>query len=289
MNYIILDLEWNTALDKVSGKYVNEIIEVGAVKLNDKLKEVDRFSSFVSSRLTSKLSGRFKNLTGISNEDMLGGNTFEEVMSEFKTWAGKNTITLTWSTSDIYTLYDNFHTFMGLNSIPCITKYVDLQKYAQAIFLRDGFDINNQISLSTAADMLEIDYRSLALHRAVDDSRLTATIFRSVYEKRIFKEFIIDTNKKDFYKKLTFKPYIISDINNPKINRKVMYFTCDKCGRRVERVSPWRFKGKSFRSDFVCSKCKDGFTGCITFKNCFDKVSVKKYKVRAKTLETANK
>ena len=56
MYYIILDLEWNTALDKVSGKYVNEIIEVGAVKLNDKLKEVSKFSAFVSSRLTSKLA-----------------------------------------------------------------------------------------------------------------------------------------------------------------------------------------------------------------------------------------
>lgn len=286
MNYIILDLEWNTALDKVSGKYVNEIIEVGAVKLNDKLKEVSRFSSFVTSRLTSKLSGRFKNLTGILNEDMLSGKSFEDVMTDFKAWAGKNTITLTWSTSDIYTLYDNFHTFMGLNTIPCISKYVDLQKYAQAIFLRDGFDINNQISLSAAADMLEIDYHSLALHRAVDDSSLTAAIFRSVFEKRIFKEFIIDTTKKDYYKKLTFKPYIISDINNPKINHKAMYFMCDKCDRRAERVSPWRFKGKSFRSDFVCSKCNDSFIGCITFKNCFDKVSVKKYKVRAKATET---
>ena len=57
------------------------------------------------------------------------------------------------------------------------------------------FPENNQISLSTAADMLEIDYHSLALHRAVDDSCLTAAIFSAVFEKRIFKEFIIDTSK----------------------------------------------------------------------------------------------
>ena len=194
MNYIILDLEWNTALEKKSGKYVNEIIEIGAIKLNEKLKEIDRFSAFISSKLTNKLSGRFKNLTGISNEDMLSGKTFEEVMREFSAWAGKNTITLTWSNSDIYTLYDNYNTFLGIDGIPCIAKYVDLQKYTQAIFLRDGFDINNQISLATAADMLEIDYKSLALHRAVDDSDLTAMIFAAVYEKRIFKEFIVDTS-----------------------------------------------------------------------------------------------
>ncbi len=289
MTYIILDLEWNTALDKNSGKYVNEIIEIGAIKLNDKLKEVDRFSAFISSSLTKKLSGRFKDLTGISNEDMLSGRSFSEVMTAYQKWTGKNNVTLTWSNSDIYTLYDNYNSFLGLTSIPCITKYVDLQKYAQAYFLREGFDISNQISLSNAADMLEIDYKTLELHRAVDDSNLTAMIFRKTFEKKFFKEFIVDTTKKDYYAKLTFKPYIISDINNPKINRKAMNFSCEKCGKRTERISQWRFKGKSFRADFKCNNCNDNFIGCITFKNCYDKISIRKYRVRAKTLTESNK
>ena len=288
MKYIILDLEWNTALDRNSGKFVNEIIQIGAIKLNDKLKEIDRFSCMVVSRLTKKLSGRFKNLTGISNEDMLSGLPFEEAAKLYTKWAG-NAVTMTWSNSDVYTLYDNFHTLLGMENVPCLSKYVDLQKYSQAIFLKNGFDINNQISLSTAADMLGIEYDPSELHRAIDDCDLGAKIFTRVYDKKFFKEFIVDTSRKDYYKKLMFRPYIICDINSPKINRAAMNFKCEKCGRRATKTSSWRFKGRSFRADFVCEKCNDSFIGCVSFKNNYDNVTVKKYKVRAKQTATVGK
>ena len=35
MNYIIFDLEWNNAYSYVSKGFMNEIIEIGAVKLNE--------------------------------------------------------------------------------------------------------------------------------------------------------------------------------------------------------------------------------------------------------------
>lgn len=37
MSYVILDLEWNGSYSKVLHKFVNEIIEIGAVKLDDEL------------------------------------------------------------------------------------------------------------------------------------------------------------------------------------------------------------------------------------------------------------
>ena len=288
MHYIVLDLEWNTALDRSSGKYVNEIVEIGAVKLNDKFKEIDRFSCLIISKLTNRLSGRFKRLTGITNFDMQSGIPFEEAISSYQKWAGKNAVTMTWSNSDIYSLYDNYSAFLGVSGVPCITKYVDLQKYAQAILLRNGKDISNQISLSAAADMFGIDYSSLGLHRAVDDGVLGAMILEKSYDKKIFKEFIADTTQKDYYRKLMFKPYIICDINSPKINKKAMCFNCEICGKRAERISNWRFKGHSFRADFKCEKCDESFIGCVSFKNYYDRVSVKKYKVRAKAKQTAS-
>ncbi len=288
MKYIILDLEWNTALDRNSGKFVNEIIEIGAVKLNDKFREIDRFSCMVLSRLTKKLSGRFKNLTGISNEDMLSGIPFEDAADRYIKWAG-NAVTMTWSNSDIYTLYDNFHTLLGKETVPCIAKYVDLQKYSQAVFLKNGFDITNQISLSAAADMLEIPYNPSELHRAVDDCDLGAKIFAKVFDKKLYKEFIVDTSNKEYYKKLMFRPYIICDINSPKINKGAMNFRCEKCGTKAERKSSWRFKGRSFRADFTCRKCHEDFIGCVSFKNNYDSVTVKKYKVRAKQIAETKK
>ena len=63
MQYIILDLEWNTAFDKRRKEFVNEIIEFGAVKLDEHLEEVDTFSSFVKPVIEKKLTSRVRKLT----------------------------------------------------------------------------------------------------------------------------------------------------------------------------------------------------------------------------------
>lgn len=279
MKFIILDLEWNTAIDRKIGRAVNEIIEIGAVKLDERLCEIDRFSCMVVSQLTDRLSGRFKNLTGITNDDMLGGLPFSEAIVRYEKWAG-NALTMTWSNSDIFALYDNYSIFLGQNRVSCISKYMDLQKYTQRVLSDAGVKITNQISLSAAADMLGINYSDLGLHRAFDDCELGAMILKSVYDKELIKKYTVDTEKKDYYKRLTFKPHIICDINSPKINKKAMNFKCDDCGRKAERISQWRFRGRSFRADFHCKKCNTYFLGCVSFKNCFDKVTVKKYKIK---------
>ena len=48
MNYIIMDLEWNNAYMKSAQKFVNEIIEIGAVKLEgETLTECGKLQNFV--------------------------------------------------------------------------------------------------------------------------------------------------------------------------------------------------------------------------------------------------
>ena len=56
MNYIVLDLEWNQAC---SHEFENpripfEIIEIGAVKLNKKLKIIDSYDSSVQRKTEFK-------------------------------------------------------------------------------------------------------------------------------------------------------------------------------------------------------------------------------------------
>ena len=68
MYYIFLDLEWNNAYSKIHHRFVNEIIEIGAVKLDENLNECGRFDVFVKSRITKKLATRFKNLTNNSTD-----------------------------------------------------------------------------------------------------------------------------------------------------------------------------------------------------------------------------
>ncbi len=48
MFYVIFDLEWNNAYDYKLRKGMNEIIEIGAVKLDEKLNIVDTFKQLIN-------------------------------------------------------------------------------------------------------------------------------------------------------------------------------------------------------------------------------------------------
>lgn len=276
MEYIILDNEWNTTFKKINGKCFNELIEIGAVKLDENLKEISRFSVLIRSTFTKKLSSRFQRLTNITTEEMrTKGMTFEQAISLYKEWAGKDAITMTWSNSDLYVLLENFRLRKGISTIPIISKYIDLQKYVQNEMRLKGSDITSQISVSNAAVSLGISIDGMELHRALDDSLLCADILRKVYCKKRLLEYMIDTTDPDYYKRLTFKAYIIKDINNPYVNKKKMEFTCDKCNSKAVRLSTWAFKGQSFRAEFYCPKCSNRFIGRVSFKKYYDKVVVK--------------
>ena len=43
MSYVILDLEWNGSYSKTAHRFVNEIIEFGAVKTDDEFNIIDTF------------------------------------------------------------------------------------------------------------------------------------------------------------------------------------------------------------------------------------------------------
>ena len=178
MNYILMDLEWNDAYCKRLNGFVNEIVEIGAVKLDENFNEIDRFSQIVRSAITKRLSTRFKELTGITNEQMQKGIPFGEALERYKKWAGEDTITLTWSNSDLHTLYHNCVDFIGDYKAAKIGRYVDLQKYFQYELSLAGKNQKNQISLANAAILFDISFENESLHRAVDDSYIAAAILR---------------------------------------------------------------------------------------------------------------
>lgn len=276
MNYIFLDLEWNNAFSKQHKKFVNEIIEIGAVKLDEHLNEIDCFSIMISSQLTKKLRGRFKQLTNISNEEMNAGVSFKQAINEYTEWAkASDAITFTWSNSDLYAMLDNLSLFLGINRIPFIEKYVDLQKYVHAQLKLNGFKSNNQLSLMNAAEMYGLPVEQFELHRAKDDSRVCAELFKESFNPAWLENFIEDTSQQDYYERLTFKPYIISDIKSPLINKSQLKVKCDTCGRFARRKSKWIFKNRSFYAFFSCSRCKKDFVAFLSFKKHYDHVARK--------------
>ena len=155
MQYVVFDLEWNNVYGRKIKGFINEIIEIGAVKLDENLNEISSFSSFVKPSIGKRLRGSVKKLTNITNDDVLGGEPFTQVFSSFRKWIGAQpTVILTWGDGDIRVLIENYKYLNGIAYIPFLTDYVDLQTYVQR---KVPTEKGQQIGLGKAAEALGID------------------------------------------------------------------------------------------------------------------------------------
>lgn len=276
MNYIILDLEWNNTFLKREKRFINEILQIGAVKLNGKFDIVDSFQIIVKSSLTKKLSNRVKELTGITNEQMLLGVSLEEAVRRYNDWAGKDSITMTWSNSDLYAILENSKVFLNEKLTLKIEKYVNLQAFVQNELKISGLEINNQISLNNAATLLNVSTEGFELHNARDDSAIAALLLKRTYNKKRFTALINDTSDPEFYARLTFKPYYLSNIRDERINKNHLIFSCPNCEKPVKRVNKWKYRNNWIRTEFYCKYCDLNLKGMICAKQTFNKLVIKK-------------
>ena len=272
MNFVILDLEWNGTYSRRLKGFINEIIEFGAVKVDENLKALDTFNAFIRPQVGKKLSGKIRTLTRISNEDLEDGIQFMQAVSRFKKWMG-DAVLMTWGTSDLLALVENCRYFCGNERIPFLKKYVDLQSYCEH---RMNYTDSRQIGLSTSAQLLGIAEDDSDHHRALNDSMLSLECFRKLYDRESLGPFMQDADRADFYPKLTFKTVIICDLSNPLIRRSDLVFRCGLCGRRASRKGEWVLKNKSYRAEFQCRSCGHRFVGRVQFKLKYDGLVVKK-------------
>ena len=156
MSYIILDLEWNASYSTRLHGFVNEIIEFGAVKLDESYQIVDTFSVMVKPKIGKRLNGTVKKLTGISLAELKSkGVGFLTAAQRFSEFLGDGTL-MTWGTSDIHALLENFSYYTGDYHIPFLTTYCDLQEFCMKAL--DRFDEGNQMGLGACAELLELSF-----------------------------------------------------------------------------------------------------------------------------------
>lgn len=276
MNYIILDLEWDSAYCKKKGGFVNQIIQIGAVKLNENFELTDKFERVVRSCISKKVTRRFTELTGITSSDMISGVPLKDAVADYNNWIGSDTVTLTWSTSDIYAIFENAKLFLDDGNSMKIEKYVDLQSFVQFRLKKSGHEIKNQISLSAAAELFEISIEDLDMHTALDDSFVTAQLLKKTYDAKDFTQFVKDAADPEFYARLTYKNHYISHINDENIDRSQLIFKCEKCGKTARRLTKWKFKNRWFSARFLCKHCQNSFIGKVMFKKTYNSVSVRR-------------
>ncbi|MBE6778830.1 MAG: exonuclease domain-containing protein [Ruminococcaceae bacterium] len=273
MQYVVVDLEWNGSYSKKAHGYFNEIIELGAVKLDDDFRRMDTFQCTIRPSVSKKLSGIVTDLTHITEEDLEDGTTFAKMMRRFAAWIGEApTAVLTWSTTDLLVMMENCRFFYGRQEIPFLRYYMDFQAYAQQrMQITDG----QQLGLAKAGEMLGIPEDGMSLHRALDDSLLTAQILQKVAQPESFAAAIQPVDE-EFYRRITFKTTIISDIDNPLVKRSELCFSCPACGQDLHRKGKWRFHSRAFCAEFFCRRCDTKYFGRVQFRLKYEGVEVRK-------------
>ena len=86
VNFIIYDLEATCWLGRPP-KGINEIIEIGAVCINEYGELIGRFESFVKPTINRRLSGFCKKLTSITQDQVDMAQDFPTVLEKFQDWA----------------------------------------------------------------------------------------------------------------------------------------------------------------------------------------------------------
>ncbi len=180
MNYIVLDMEWNQSYPKSSGDaraktLKNEIIEIGAVKLNERLELIASYKRIVRPAFIKKLNAHVKKLTGITKEMLASGTPFPEVVVEFKEWCGSDMCIITWGYDDVPMLISCLKMY-GLNS-----DWVGDWYNLQVIFNAQTNSGTNQKSLKSALEYFNCSFdEEHPWHDALNDAYYTALICRNL-------------------------------------------------------------------------------------------------------------
>ena len=271
MQYVILDLEWNNGFSAKLQGYINEIIEIGAIKLDEEMNIIGQFSIFVRPDITHRLKNRVKELTQITNEDLKRGTSFTYAVSKFKKFT-QGCVIMSWSKSDLVTLESNCQYYYGSETIPFLKYYADVQEYCQKAIAPQE---KNQMALQVAAEKLNIDMDDIPLHRAVGDSLLTSRVLKAVFDPEKFREYICEVDE-EFYRRLNFHTTYLCNLDNPLVDPSQMIFSCPACRKDCVLMTEWKVKSKAFIADFQCPECKKTYRGRVQFKLCYEGVKVQK-------------
>lgn len=261
-----MDLEWNG--NQTTNGFFNEIIEIGAVALDGSMTVTGEFQSFVNPKVTKKLRGRIKELTHIRNEDLKSAGGFISTYNRLKKWIGENedNCMFSWGNADILVLYENLKYYNMIDDIYTIQNYCDAQLLCQKAM---DISLAKQIGLSAFAELVEVEIGDDQLHRALNDSRLTAKCLAKLFTPELYSEFVRKADK-EFYERINFKSYCIQDPKDKRIKQNQLMVKCPECGIYMKRISRFSHRNKKHYARYRCSCCRKLFNVSHTFKITYD-------------------
>lgn len=258
MSFIIIDLEFNNlsgihkyipnVYNDIPGlkelDLVNEIIEIGAIKLDIHMKPLQELRVFIKPSVIPVINPKILEITKIDIKDLENGVSLEEGIESLKSMVEEGDIICSWAKDDIAELIRNAN-HHGYHNLSWIKNYLDIQEYATKIL---GY--KKSLGLKNALNHLKIKANEEMLHDALNDAVYTSYVFKNLYNSRAIKNYII----KDVFNMPALEVKSLEDI---KIDYCKINQLCPKCKKSLDINYPFKALGWRFISLGTCSKCKN--------------------------------
>jgi len=226
LKYIIFDLEWNQPADYSSTieepvYLTGEIVEIGAVKLDENFCPMDEIRIFIKPQYYTKMHKEIVALTGIRDQILEEqGVPFTEGYRRFIDWCGDEYAFMTWSMNDMPMLIDNM-LLHGID-ISNLPECYDVQR----IFSREIMRGETRYSLDTALSLMK--EKGDTAHDALHDARNTAKICDHLE----LDQYIDEYTSKVFAEKPSGKKY--GTRRELLRAQSLLEFFCPWCGKSVK-------------------------------------------------------
>lgn len=191
MKHIVVDLEMN----EISRKYREkkafckmEIIEIGAVLLDENYAEIGAFKTLIKPQFNEMIEPLYTRITGITTEMVENAPFFEEGLKMFLSWCNSVNDDIQiyqWSDSDLLQIRKE----MSLKDVEIsardarlLGEWNDFQKeYGDKLML------HRQVSLKNAIMYAGLDFEGRE-HDALCDARNTGTLLRIIRDPELCRD-----------------------------------------------------------------------------------------------------
>ena len=186
MVHVVLDLEMNPikrSEKELRKQITDEVIEIGAVKLDNSFKQIGDFQCYVKPQF-AEITKHITKLTSITNELVADKENFVQVFNKFMDWIGTKEVTLySWSTSDVNQLKSECTFKIPNFDVDWLEKHwVDLQKEFD-----DRIGLHSSLALKHAVGAMNRNFEGTA-HTALADAENTAAILALMQDDEAFKK-----------------------------------------------------------------------------------------------------
>ncbi len=264
MNYIVMDLEWNQSPDGKAHAQENvpfEVIQIGAVKLNEGFEVISEFNRYISPRIYQRLHRKVEEIIGITTQELkAAGDDFEYVIADFFEWCGENFIFCTWGGTDLIELQRNMQYYHIQIDFPKPFLFYDMQKLYSLCF-SDG---KTRCTLQSAIEELGVDVHG-HYHSAEYDAKYTAKIMQRLDFDKVKRFYSVDTfripasKKEEIYLNFgTYGKYVSRGFGSREsatLDREVRACRCYICNKSMKRIIKWfGTNAKTYYGLFACEE-----------------------------------